>query len=371
MPHNVLANAESESRVRMSSRQSTGMIIREELPRNLEFPFDRLDSYLTPVESFYIRSHNPTPTLQRESYRLSVEGAVKNPFQISFAELKKLAKKTSVATLECAGNSRVFLVPQRHGAQWELGAVGNAEWTGVPLATLLDRAGLNGNAREVVLEGADRGIPAEPPTPPQPISYSRSIPVDKAHDDVVIAYAMNGMDLPRDHGFPVRAIVPGHYGMASVKWLTHVRVLESQFQGYWQTTDYAYWEDVDGTPVRRPLSEIKLKSEIARPATYEVVPKGQVYQVYGAAWCGDGEVASVELTTDGGKTWAKANLLDPIQPHAWRRWSYDWKTPDRPGTHTLMSRAKNAAGELQPDKHDERYGSYVIDHTLPIEVVVQ
>jgi DMSO/TMAO reductase YedYZ molybdopterin-dependent catalytic subunit len=370
MPHTVQTNAEPESRAAWSSHNSGGLIIREELPRNLEFPFERLETYLTPVESFYIRSHNPAPTLQRDSYRLSVEGAVKNPFGITYNELKSLPAKTSVATLECAGNSRVFLVPQRPGAQWELGAVGNAEWTGVPLAMLLDRAGITGNAREVVLEGADRGLPKEPPTPPEPISYSRSIPLDKANDDVLIAYAMNGVDIPQDHGFPVRAIVPGHYGMASVKWLTHIRVLEQRFQGYWQTSDYAYWDEVGGIPVRRPLSEIKLKSEIARPGTLEVVPKGQLYTVYGAAWSGEGDVVTVDLTTDGGRTWAATDFLDPIRPHAWRRWSYDWKTPDHPGPRTLMSRAKNAAGASQPDKHDERYGSYVIDHTLPIEVIV-
>jgi DMSO/TMAO reductase YedYZ molybdopterin-dependent catalytic subunit len=369
--HTVQANAESESSVRLPSHNSTGLIIREKEPRNLEFPFDRLDTYFTPVESFYIRSHFTAPTLQADSYRLSVDGGVKNPFAITYDELKSLPAKTIVATLECAGNSRVFLVPPKPGAQWELGAVGNAEWTGVPLATLLDRAGLTGKARDVVLEGGDRGEPVEKPSPPEPITYSRSVRLDKALDDVLIAYRMNGVDLPQDHGFPVRAIVPGHYGMASVKWLTHVLVLEEQFQGYWQTTDYAYWDEVDGIPVRRPLSELKLKSEIARPSTLEVVPKGQLYRVYGAAWCGVADVVTVELTTDGALTWATANFLDPIRPYAWRRWCYDWKTPDQPGRCTLMSRAKNAAGESQPDKFDPRYYSYVVHHTLPIEVVVQ
>jgi DMSO/TMAO reductase YedYZ molybdopterin-dependent catalytic subunit len=159
--------------------------------------------------------------------------------------------------------------------------------------------------------------------------------------------------------------------MASVKWLTRVHVLDEQFQGYWQTSDYAYWDEVDGIPVRRPLSELKLKSEIARPRTLEVVPKGQLYTVYGAAWCGGANVVKVELTTDGGLTWTTADFLDPIRPHAWRRWSYDWKTPDHPGRCTLMSRAKDATGASQPDKFDTRYHSYVINHTLPIEVVIE
>jgi len=209
----------------MKTTHPGGLVIRQKEPTNLEFPFDQLDSFLTPAESFYIRSHFPAPSLQLDSYRLTVQGAMKFPFTITHHELKRLPARTVVATLECAGNSRVFLVPQMPGAQWELGAVGNAEWTGVPLAALLDRAGLTSKACDVVLEGADRGRPVEPPIPPEPISYSRSVPLDKALDDVLIAYAMNGMDLPHDHGFPVRAIVPGHYGMASVKWLTHIRVV--------------------------------------------------------------------------------------------------------------------------------------------------
>jgi DMSO/TMAO reductase YedYZ molybdopterin-dependent catalytic subunit len=369
--HAEEANADSGSPAPPPSHGSGGLIIRQREPRNLEFPFDRLDSYLTPVESFYVRSHFHAPELQRDSYRLSVEGAVKHPLSITYDELRRLPAETLVATLECAGNSRIFLVPQKPGAQWELGAVGNAEWTGVPLATLLDRAGLTGNARDVVLEGADRGEPAEKPAPPAPISYSRSISLDKALDDVLIAYAMNGVDLPQDHGYPVRAIVPGHYGMASVKWLTHVRVLEEQFQGYWQTTDYGYWDEVDGIPVRRPLSELKLKSAIARPRTLEVVPTGQPYEVYGAAWSGTADVVAVDVTTDGGRTWAAADFLDPIRPNAWRRWSFGWKTPDHPGRRTLMSRATDAAGASQPDTFDEHYYSYVVHHTLPIEVVVR
>ena len=245
---------------------SVGLIIRQKEPRNLETPFDQLDSFLTPTELFYIRSHFPTPTLDTISYRLRIDGAVRKPFSLSLRELRDMKSETQVAILECAGNSRVFLVPQARGAQWELGAVGNAKWTGVPLAALLERAGLEKEVCEIVFEGADRGTPGEEPVPPEPISYSRSLPLDKAmRQEVLIAYQMNGRDLTPDHGYPVRAIVPGHYGMASVKWLTHIRAVREPFRGYWQTSDYAYWDQLDGIPVRRPLAEIKLKSEIARP----------------------------------------------------------------------------------------------------------
>src|SRR5437660_8125917 len=163
-------------------RQSSpaGLIIRQKEPTNLEMPFDQLDSYLTPTELFYIRSHFPAPRIDAADYQLRIGGAVRNPLALSYKELREMPSETRTATLECAGNGRVFLVPQVRGAQWELGAVGNAEWTGVPLRALLERAGLEDDACEVIFEGADRGVPAEDPKPPGPISYSRSVPREKA-----------------------------------------------------------------------------------------------------------------------------------------------------------------------------------------------
>src|SRR6202165_1927784 len=192
---------------------SAGLTIRQKEPKNLEAPFDPIDSYLTPPELFYIRSHFPIPTLDRASYQLRIDGAVRRPFTLSYDELRTMPSETRVATLECAGNSRVFLVPQVQGAQWELGAVSNAEWTGVPLRALLDRAGLEEDACEVVLEGVDRGTPTAGLTPPEPISYAWSLPRAKAiRPDVLIAHQMNGRDLPRGPGFRGRVIVRGGYG---------------------------------------------------------------------------------------------------------------------------------------------------------------
>src|SRR5947199_5003661 len=149
---------------------SVGLIMRQKEPNNLETPLDQVDSYLTPAELFYVRSHFPAPKLERASYQLRIDGAVRKPLSLSDKQLREMPAETRVATLECAGNGRVFLVPQVAGAQWELGAVGNAEWTGVPLGALLERAGLEEGACEIVLEGADRGTPTEPPLPPGPIS---------------------------------------------------------------------------------------------------------------------------------------------------------------------------------------------------------
>src|SRR5258705_807214 len=350
---------------------SVGLTIRQKEPKNLEAPFDRIDSYLTPTELFYIRSHFPIPALDRASYKLRIDGAVRSQFALSYDELRNMPSETRFATLECAGSSRVFLAPQVQGAQWELGAVSNAEWTGVPLRALLERAGLAEDACEIVLEGADRGTPKEEPLPPGPISYAWSLHRAKAiQSEVLIAYQMNGRDLPRDHGFPVRAIVPGHYGMASVKWLTRIQAVCEPFRGYWLTSDYAYWASMDGKPVRRPLGEMKLKSEIARPRVYETLAPNRIYTVSGAAWSGETDVVEIAVSTDGGRSWAKAEFLDPARRHAWRRWKFDWLTPKKPGQYTLLSRAKDASGALQPDAHDRNYGTYVINHPLPIEVFV-
>jgi DMSO/TMAO reductase YedYZ molybdopterin-dependent catalytic subunit len=351
---------------------SAGLIIRQKEPTNLETPLDQVDSYLTPPELFYIRSHFPAPKLELASYQLRIDGAVRNPLSLTYQQLRDMPSETRVATLECAGNGRVFLVPQVGGAQWELGAVGNAEWTGVSLGALLERAGLEEDACEIVFEGADRGTPTEQPVPPGPISYARSLSRDKAlQREILIAYLMNGHDLPLHHGYPVRAIVPGHYGMASVKWLTHIQAVREPFRGYWQTSDYGYWDNLDGKPVRRALGEIKLKSEITRPRVYETLAPNQSYTIFGVAWAGETEATGISVSTDGGQTWAEAEFLDPAQRYAWRRWRFPWLTPKKSGRYTLLSRATGADGSVQPDEHDQNYGTYVINYPLPIEVFVE
>jgi DMSO/TMAO reductase YedYZ molybdopterin-dependent catalytic subunit len=354
-----------------TAMRPVGLIIRQKDPNNLEMPFDQLGDFITPSELFYIRSHFPAPELDVNSCRLSIRGAVRHELSLSYADIRAMPSRSSIATLECAGNGRVFLVPPAPGAQWELGAVGNAEWTGVPLAALLDRAGLTEEVCELVLEGADRGVPKEEPKPPGPISYARSIPKKRALEpDVLIAYSMNGQELTLDHGYPLRAIVPGHYGMASVKWLTNIVATTQPFHGYWQTSDYGYWDDSSGTPVRRPLAEMKLKAQIARPRVYETLEPGRSYTIFGAAWAGGTDVTEIWVSLDGGSSWVQGHFLDPISRNAWRRWKYDWITPTRPGHYTLLARARGADQSFQPDRHNSNFGSYVIDHPLPIEVFV-
>jgi DMSO/TMAO reductase YedYZ molybdopterin-dependent catalytic subunit len=354
-----------------SQKLIAGKIVRGETPLNLEMPFEKLEGFLTPTESFYVRTHFPIPSIDKDAWWLHVEGDVENSFAINYEELLELASVTIPVTLECAGNNRSFLEQKVKGVQWGLGAVGTAEWTGVPLSVLLDRATLKPNACEVVLEGADGGMLEESKSPPGELKFARSIPLEKARRDVLLAYKMNDEDLPLEHGFPVRAIVPGWYAMASVKWLQRIIVSDRPFTGYYQTLDYAYWQRREEIAVLTPLSEMHVKAEIARPAESETVPANTSVRVCGAAWTSNCEIKKVELTTDGGATWTEAKLLGESEPNAWRLWEFNWRTPTAPGRHTLIARATDSLGRTQPVHRDRDRGTYMINHLLPIEVEVR
>jgi DMSO/TMAO reductase YedYZ molybdopterin-dependent catalytic subunit len=348
-----------------------GRIVRGEDPLNLEMPFEKLESFLTPTESFYVRTHFPIPSIDRDAWWLRVEGEVKKPFAIDYEELIALASITVPATLECAGNNRNFLEPKAKGVQWGLGAVGTAEWTGVPLSTLLDRADVKANAREIILEGADGGVLEDPKSPPGKLHFARSIPLEKARTDVLLAYKMNGAELPPQNGFPVRAIVPGWYAVASIKWLQRIIVTDHPFTGYYQTIDYAYWKRRAEEAELAPVTELQTKAEIAKPAQGKTVPANSSVRVHGAAWTSSGEVTRVELSTDAGASWNETKLIDKPVPGAWRRWELQWRTPSQPGKQILIARATDSQGRTQPVEHDADRGTYMINHLLAIEVEVR
>jgi DMSO/TMAO reductase YedYZ molybdopterin-dependent catalytic subunit len=348
-----------------------GRLVRGEDPLNLEMPFEKLEGFLTSTESFYVRTHFRIPSIDRNAWWLRVEGEVENRFNINYEQLLELESVTIPATLECAGNNRSFLEPKVKGVQWELGAVGTAEWTGVRLSVLLDRAGVKANACEVVLEGADHGIRDDPKSPPGELNFARSIPLKKARADVLLAYKMNDSELAPQHGFPVRAVVPGWYAMASIKWLQRIIVTDEPFTGYYQTIDYAYWKRRDEIAELTPLREMQVKAEIANPAQGDIVPANSSVRVRGAAWTSDGEITKVELSTDGGSTWNEANLLGESKPNAWRLWEFDWQTPAAPGKQTLIARATDSLGRTQPTQRDRDRGTYMINHLLPIEIDVR
>src|SRR5713101_9008087 len=354
-----------------SPRLIDGKIVRGEAPLNLEMPFSTLDQFITSIKSFYVRTHFPIPAIDRDEWWLRVEGEVEKPFAINYEELLELEPLTVPVTLECAGNNRNFLEPKVKGVQWGLGAVGTAEWTGVPLSILLDRAALKPEAGEVILEGADGGMLEDPKCPAGELKFARSVPLAKAREDVLLAYKMNDADLPPEHGFPLRAIVPGRYAMASIKWLTRIIVTDRPFTGYYQTMDYAYWTRRGEIAQLVPLSEMQVKAEIARPSEGEIVAANSNVRVHGAAWTSDGEITKVELSTDGGATWNETKLVGEYKPNAWRLWEFDWRTPSMPGRASLIARATDSNGRTQPAQRDLDRGTYMINHLLPIALEVR
>ncbi len=356
----------------LAKQHLPGLITRQKEPENLESPFSALESRITPNDLFYVRTHFATPHLKVADWKLQIEGAVNTPLTLTYDELKALPSKTVTATLECAGNSRVYLTPPARGVQWEQGAVSTAEWTGVPLSVLLEKAGMHPDAIEVVLEGADSGELKDPPHPGAALHFSRSLPLEKAlQKNVLIVYEMNGEPLPVGHGFPVRAIVPEWFAVASVKWLTRLVVVTKPFHGYFQTIDYAYWKHENGLAHRVPITSLLVKSQISRPEFRESVAAGSTYKVTGAAWTGEHEVVKIELSSDGGHTWSDAHWTSKSETGAWRLWEFEWKVPSTTGIVTLASRATDSAGNVQPATRDLDRENYLINQVIPIEVHVK
>ncbi|HWD97738.1 MAG TPA: sulfite oxidase [Bryobacteraceae bacterium] len=346
-----------------------GLIAREHHPDNLEAPHRIFDRFLTPPELFYVRNHFEMPRVDPHHWKLTIEGEVHQALELDAASLRGMPNATLTATLECAGNNRMLLPEPVKGVQWELGAVGTAEWSGVPLADLLDRARINQGAVEVIFEGTDRGrIDSEPKTPGE-IPFARSVPLAKARE-ALLAWAMNGQELPERHGFPLRVIVPGWYGMASVKWLRRIVVTSRPFQGYFQTFEYSRWNAIAGIPSLAPLGAGEVKAEMAFPAAGENVPRDARYRAHGAAWAGESAIESVEISSDAGETWRPAKLLDAPRRYCWTRWEYEWQTPATAGDATLMARARDAGGRVQPWTRDKLERSYSVHHVLPVDVTV-
>jgi DMSO/TMAO reductase YedYZ molybdopterin-dependent catalytic subunit len=299
-------------------------------PFNAETRLERHDGALTPPGLHYVRSHFAAP---EPPAAIAVAGAVRRTRSVSIAELRALEARTLAVTLECAGNGRSFLEPPAPGEQWGLGAVSTARWTGVSLRSLLGPAGLSPSVVEILFRGADAGTPSGTE---RRIAFERSLPIERAlADDVLVAYEMNGTDLPAEHGAPARLIVPSWYGMASVKWLAEIVALDEPFRGFYQADRYVAGD--------RPLREMRPRAVIAEPL--RDVAAGTA-TMRGYAWSGRGPVTRVEVSSDGGSTWRDAALGAPVSAAAWRDWRAEWTAT--PGEHQLLARATDASGEAQP-----------------------
>ncbi len=323
------------------------MIIRSARPPDYETPVALLDSWITPNDRFYVRSHIPTPPLVAvEDLSLQVDGVVGTPLTLTLDALKALPRATVTVSLECAGNGRAFFEPTMPGIQWERGAVGNARWTGARLADILTKAGVRDSARNVAMYGADRPLGTMPP-------FIRQVPIAKAmHPDTIIAYEMNGEPLPLVHGFPFRAIVPGWEGAYAVKWLSRLEAIETDFDGFWVATAYRYPTRpvAPGAAVApadmAPVQGLVVKSIITRPLDGTVTAPGRV-AVAGHAWAGERDIARVDVSTDRGVTWQPARLVGEQARYAWRRFEFEFEAT-APGSHVVLSRATDSEGETQP-----------------------
>ena len=329
-----------------------------------------LGSPITPTESFYIRSHfSDVPELDPDTWRLQIEGLVSKPIDLSLDDLRSMPSKELVITLECAGNSRSYVNPPAEGLAFRHGAVGTARWKGVPLKAVLEQAGVLESASEALFEGADVGEEEEEGTTFD-LPYSRSLPLEKAiHQDTLLVYEMNGEPLTPFHGYPVRLVVPGWFGMASVKWLLKVTLTDRPFDGFFQSRRYVMIDEgPEESLIREPVSTLKVKSLITNPRHGEVIGEG-TYTIRGRAWTGDGVISKVEVSTDGGNTWREARQSGPAEPNHWLQWELDWSTP-QPGHYILIARAADSEGNVQPASmpwNFRGYGNNSI-HTIAIEV---
>lgn len=335
--------------VRADDHPKRDMLVRSVRPEDLEMPLAGFSDYITPIEHFFVRTHVYVPTVNGSEWRLKVEGEVATPLTLTMDDLKKLPPVELVSVVECAGNGRGFYEPSVPGLQWGNGSVGNARWRGVRLADVLRRAGMKSSAQEILFDGADVPLGTMP-------DFQRSIPVKKALDpNTLLAYEMNGETLPVKHGFPLRVVAPGWASDSWVKWLTSIRVLDKEHDGFWMKGAYRH----PGKPVApgtavppeqmRPVTSLRVKSVIASPLDGAQAAVGQPLVIRGVAWSGDaGPVTVVDVSVDGGRSWKPATLRsDQKTRFGWRQWEYRW-TPSREAYHTILAQAWNAAGDTQP-----------------------
>ncbi|MFC5639995.1 sulfite oxidase [Kitasatospora cinereorecta] len=318
--------------------------------RNHALPLEALRHDLTPVGLHYLLVHYDIPDLDPAGFRLTVDGAVERPLTVDLAALRAGPRAAHTVTLECAGNGRALLEPRPLSQPWLDGAVGTARWEGTPLAPLLRAAGLRPGAVEVAFLGADHGIERGVEQ-----DYARALPLAEAlRPDTLLADTMNGAPLPPQHGAPLRLIAPGWYGMAQVKWLRRITVLDRPFDGFQNAVAYRLKRGADETG--EPVTRIRPRALMTPPGFPDFMSRTRVVDtgeqlLTGRAWSGGAPVARVEVSCDAGATWADAELGEPLDRYAWLPWRHHW-TADRPGPHQLRVRATDAAGAVQPADQD-------------------
>ncbi len=349
IPRRNLLFLAGASLLRGDDRPKLDMLVRAIRPEDLEMPLSGFSDYITPIEHFFVRTHVCVPKVNLDSWRLRVDGEVAMPLTLTMEDLRKLPPAELVSVVECAGNGRAFYEPPVPGLQWGNGAVGNGRWRGVRLADVLKRAGVKDSAKAILFDGADVPLGTMP-------DFQRSIPVKKALDrNTIVAYEMNGEPLAAKHGFPLRVVAPGWASDSWVKWLTSIRVLDKEHDGFWMKGAYRH----PGKPIApgtavpaeqmQPVTSLRVKSAIASPLDGGQAVVGKPLTIRGVAWSGDaGPIIAVGVSIDGGRTWRPAALRqDQRTQFGWRRWDFNW-TPPQEAYYTILARAHDAAGNTQP-----------------------
>src|SRR5829696_9104764 len=311
--------------------------------RNHGLPLEVLRHPITPAGLHYLLIHYDIPAVDPNTFQLEIDGAVERPQTLSLDALRARERVDTPITFECAGNGRALLEPRPVSQPWLTEAVGTAEWGGTPLTPLLEEVGASHKASELLFRALDRGIEGG-----EAQTYERALPIGEARD-AILAYDMNGEPLPPQHGFPLRLVVPGWYGMQNVKWLTRITVLEQPFEGYQNAVSYRLY-NADGEP-GEPVTRMRPRSLMIPPGVPDFLTRERRLErgrvtLSGRAWSGCAQIDRVDVSTDGGATFAPARLADPLGPAAWRGWSFDWDAAS--GEHVLSSRATDAAGNGQP-----------------------
>jgi sulfane dehydrogenase subunit SoxC len=336
--------------------------------RNHGMPLEALRYDLTPVGLHYLLIHFDIPAVDERTWRLGIGGHVRSQLALDLDQLRRRPAVTVPVTLECAGNGRAWLQPRPVSQPWLHEAVGTAEWTGTPLRPLLEEAGVLDGAVEAVFTGVDRGVQDGVEH-----AYERSLPLAEAfRDEVLLAWAVNGQPLPPQHGFPLRLVVPGWYGMTSVKWLRRITVVTEPFRGYQQTPAYLLQSSEDDPGV--PVTRIAPRSLLLPPGIPDFLSRTRLLEsgrqlLRGRAWSGRAPIARVEVSIDGGASWRAAGLGERRSPWAWVAWSLPWEAT--PGQYELCSRAVDEAGNGQPLEQPWNLGGFANNAVQRVRVVVR
>ena len=334
--------------------------------RNHGLPLEALRFDITPPGLHYLLTHYDIPVVDPKAFRLVVDGLVDTPLSLDIDAVFDRPRVSKVVTMECAGNGRARLLPRPVSQPWLVEAVGTAEWTGTPLAPLLRDAGVAGDAVDVVFTGADHGIERGVEQ-----NYQRSLSVpDAMRDDVLLVYEMDGAQLPPQHGYPLRLLVPGWYGMASVKWLTNISAVAEPFEGY-QMRAYRVRQAVEDPGV--PLTLIEPRALLVPPGFPDYMSRARILHagpntVEGRAWSGWAPVSAVDVSIDGGETWAPAKLEPSPHRWGWSRWTWTWEA--HVGSYLLSARARDGSGRSQPVDQPWNRGGYANNLVQQVPVAV-